>query len=393
MFLPPSFRSPVVRNHRDLRGFTLIELLVVIAIIAVLIALLLPAVQSAREAARRAKCVNNMKQIGLAVHNYVSTNDAIPPSAIASQTQNYQDQGVLCRILPYLEQQADYNSINFNYGVRGVWIQGGAWNDPPMDESVWSGEWGRSNATANITYIDAFICPSDGHNGGNNTFFMSGARRLICTTDYYWNVGLSRFFTGGRVNGPSYSPGALDQGNLNGPCADGVVRIATFQDGTSNTAVMSESLQSAEGSDVGSVGLRTVYAGPAWNKYIGQGTTDAPADWLAAQDCQNNGLTPDYWWKGEFALSGGHNIYSHTQTPNRRSCYWTNVNSFPGVSSDQDYAGATQTMVAASSLHPGGVNVLFMDGSVHFIKNSVNFRPWYAIATPNGGEIVSADAF
>jgi prepilin-type N-terminal cleavage/methylation domain-containing protein len=137
------------------RGFTLIELLVVIAIIAVLIALLLPAVQSAREAARRIQCVNNMKQIGLAVHNYHDANLAIPPSATIAGTAAaplpYQDQGVLCRALPYMEQTAIYNSINFYYGVRGS--STGAWNDPPMDTSVWAGEWGRSNATANITYV------------------------------------------------------------------------------------------------------------------------------------------------------------------------------------------------------------------------------------------------
>ncbi|WP_422924098.1 DUF1559 domain-containing protein [Singulisphaera sp. PoT] len=380
-----------MKVERSSRGFTLIELLVVIAIIAVLIALLLPAVQSAREAARRSQCVNNLKQIGLAVHNYVSTNDAIPPNAIASQTQNYQDQGVLCRILPFLEQTSVYNSINFNYGVRGVWHGGGSWNAAPMDEEVWSGDWGRSNATANITYVKAFLCPSDANNGGNNRFFINGDRRLISTTDYYWNVGLSRFLNGGTVNGPTYTPGALDQNSLNGPCAGSTITLATFTDGTSNTVIMSESVQSSEGIEKDGLGM--IYAGPAWNKYIGQGSPAMPADWLAAQDCQQNGLAHDYWWKGEFALSGGHNIYSHTQTPNRRSCYWTGVNSFPGVSSDQDYAGATQTMVAASSLHPGGVNVLFMDGSVRFVKNSVNFLPWYAIATPKGGEVVSSDAF
>ncbi|MHC5538371.1 DUF1559 family PulG-like putative transporter [Singulisphaera rosea] len=387
-----------MKCHREPRGFTLIELLVVIAIIAVLIALLLPAVQSAREAARRAQCVNNLKQIGLGVHNYVSANDAIPPTAtIGTSTQNYQDQGVLCRILPYIEQQPDYNSINFSYGVRAD-VPGNFsnWNDPPMDENAWAGKWGRSNATANITYVQSFLCPSDGHNGGNNTLFMSGQRKLIGTTNYYWNVGLSRFFTGGIINGPSYSPGAMDQ-NASKPgiaCANSVVTIATFQDGTSNTAIMSESLQSSEGQPIDGLGM--VYDGPAWDTYIGKGTPDAPADWLAAQDCQMGTtatLGQEYYWKGEFALSGGHNIYSHTQTPNRRSCYWVNVTSWPPTSSQQDFAGGTQTMVSASSRHPGGVNVLFMDGSVHFIKNSVNFRPWYAIATPRGGEVVSADAF
>jgi prepilin-type processing-associated H-X9-DG protein len=116
------------------------------------------------------------------------------------------------------------------------------------------------------------------------------------------------------------------------------------------------------------------------------------ADRQAAQYCQNTPPTDKYWWKGEFALSGGYDIYSHTHTPNRKSCYWANLNQFPATSSDQDFAGATQTMVAASSAHPGGVNVLFMDGSVRFVKNSVSFATWYAIATVAGGEIVSADA-
>jgi prepilin-type N-terminal cleavage/methylation domain-containing protein/prepilin-type processing-associated H-X9-DG protein len=382
-----------VSRSRVSRGFTLIELLVVIAIIAVLISLLLPAVQSAREAARRAQCVNNMKQIGLAVHNYVSTNEAIPPSAVYSATQNYQDQGVLCRILPYLEQNQDYNSINFNYGVRGIWLVGGAWNAPPMDESAWAGDWGRSNATANITYVSAFLCPSDANNGGNNTLFINGANKLICTTDYYWNVGTSRFFNGGMVNGPSYSPGVLDFEILNGaPCASKVIKISSFTDGTSNTAIMSESLQSNSGQEKDGLGMVYGIPGPLWKDFA-TGTQGGPPDWLAAQYCQNSTLQHEYWWKGEFALSGGHNIYSHTQTPNRRSCYWVNVNQQPGTSSDQDFAGATQTMVAASSAHPGGVNVLFMDGSVRFIKSTVNFQPWYAIATVSGGEVVSADAF
>jgi len=387
-----------VKADRKPRGFTLIELLVVIAIIAVLISLLLPAVQSAREAARRAQCVNNLKQIGLAIHNYVSANEAIPPAAtFRLGDPYYQDQGVLCRILPFLEQQADYNSINFNYGVRGI-SPGQPWNAPPMDEEGWAGDWGRGNATANITYVNAFLCPSDGNNGGNNRFFINGERRLISTTNYYYNVGLSRFFNGGVANGPSYTPGAIDREVTGGtPSAPGPVTIATFQDGTSNTAIMSESLQSDSGQDKDGLGM--VYAGPAWNTYIGKGDQFNPPDWLAAQDCQN-GITAklgkNYYWKGEFALSGGPNIYSHTQPPNRRSCFWVTVdNSFPGsaIAGYQDFAGGTQTMVAASSNHPGGVNAVFMDGTVRFVKNTVNFRAWYAIATPKGGEIVSADAF
>jgi prepilin-type N-terminal cleavage/methylation domain-containing protein/prepilin-type processing-associated H-X9-DG protein len=390
-----------VRVYRHSRGFTLIELLVVIAIIAVLIALLLPAVQSAREAARRAQCTNNMKQIGLAVNNYESTNGAIPPSACfassiaAEGITNYEDQGVLCRVLPYLEQAPDYNSINFMYGVRGIWVVGGSWDDPQNDDN-WSGDYGRSNKTANTTYVSAFLCPSDPNNGGNNTVLVNGQTKLVCTTDYYWNVGLSRFFNGGIVNGPSYSPGAVDYNVVPSGqfAAPKVIKIASFTDGTSNTAVMSESVQSNSGQQIDGPGM--VYAGPPWNFTGSPGL--GPLDWQAAQACQNESgkalqNAQDYWWKGEFALSGGHNIYSHTQTPNRRSCYWTQVNSYPGVSSDQDFAGATQTMVAASSYHPGGVNVLFMDGSVHFIKSSVNYIAWYAMATPAGGEVMSSDSY
>jgi len=150
---------------------------------------------------------------------------------------------------------------------------------------------------------------------------------------------------------------------------------------------MSESVQSASGQNLNDLG--TVWDGPAWNQFLGQPNPD----WLSAQYCQNTPGVPEYYWKGEFALSGGHNIYSHTQTPNRRSCYYTGVSSSPGTSSNQDYAGAAQTMVAASSYHPGGVNVLFMDGTVRFVKNTVSFIPWYAIATVAGGEVISADQY
>src|SRR5215813_13312468 len=123
------------------RGFTLIELLVVIAIIAVLIALLLPAVQSAREAARRSTCTNNMKQLGLAMHNYVSTHDYIPPVCIddpwlSPNNPPHQNWSIHARLLPYLEQQQAYNAINWTFGAR--WSDGNSgYGDPsPPDNAA-----------------------------------------------------------------------------------------------------------------------------------------------------------------------------------------------------------------------------------------------------------------
>ena len=108
------------------------------------------------------------------------------------------------------------------------------------------------------------------------------------------------------------------------------------------------------------------------------------ADWLQANACQNKGLTRDWDWKGEFWILGSEQNYSHTQTPNRRACNYLDI----GV----DGRGSI-TMMGASSMHPGGVNVVFGDGSVKFVKNSINYVPWYAIATPNGQEVVSTSDF
>ena len=181
----------------DRRAFTLIELLVVIAIIAVLIALLLPAVQSAREAARRMQCVNNLKQLGLATHNYESTNACLPPQMVISFTAANavawkSTWGASSRIVPYLELGALYNAINYTNKV----------SDP-------------TNATAVGVQIKTFLCPSEIHQQAyTSTNATTGVVSTYGLSNYAWSAGTWYTFGGATLNTPSQ--GAIGT-NLAGP--------------------------------------------------------------------------------------------------------------------------------------------------------------------------------
>jgi prepilin-type N-terminal cleavage/methylation domain-containing protein/prepilin-type processing-associated H-X9-DG protein len=314
------------------RAFTLIELLVVIAIIAVLIALLLPAVQAAREAARRAQCVNNLKQIGIALHGYHDVNGEIPPTSNAG-TPDFSMKG---RMLPYLEQTPLFNALNmsFNHG------------DAP-------------NVTVNTTRINVFVCPSDGNNPTNTDG----------STSYPNNIGVIRI-NGALVDGP---------GDKLGQSSDGPdITFASITDGLSNTVIFSEWVK-------GRINESTAGVHSVYQSSIPEAAGTTPDQYQAA--CLRDSSTVaniTFTQKGKdwlYAWCGWGGCYSAIMTPNQFGCWY-------GTGANSDH-----TMIGASSYHPGGVNTLFMDGSVKFIKNTVNKSVWRGLATKAGGEIISSDQY
>jgi prepilin-type N-terminal cleavage/methylation domain-containing protein/prepilin-type processing-associated H-X9-DG protein len=303
-------RAPFRIGRRG--GFTLIELLVVIAIIAVLIALLLPAVQSAREAARRMQCANNIKQVALAFANYESTYGCLVPGALSASPPNAVEQyggadiSIFVRMLPYYEQ-------------------GPLWN---ADNSIIDSSTHPANITIAGVGISTLWCPSDPTS--DSTINLSGP----------WYPGSP--YTQGYIYGYTLPPGTWVQHWTNYRCSTGMfgvsanpfgvlstnsasplITLASITDGTSNTLSFSEGWGSSS------------LGGPPWNVGLGSAYFDA--------------YHPPNW----------------------------------------------QTVHCPGSLHPGGVNVAFVDGSVHFIKNSVNSWPmlylgslvdpsWYTITYNSG---------
>jgi prepilin-type N-terminal cleavage/methylation domain-containing protein/prepilin-type processing-associated H-X9-DG protein len=343
-----------VALKRSHRGFTLIELLVVISIIAVLIALLLPAVQAAREAARRAQCTNNMKQLGLALHNYESANGSFPPAKLYSAgtlgAPYYNDpltQGgrVLnttghVLILGYFEQTAMLNAYNFSLPSCNATNTG-------VNVNVWGGMTAYlANTTVTQALISSYICPSDPglppYTNATSIYYCgNNAQRtnyMFCASQYYETYNGNYWTTNTRPQDAAIFSGC-----------DWSTTIAQIKDGTSNTTLMGEAPQ------------------VKWQVYYG-----------------------GFWGQGLWTSS-------HVMVYPLTSIWQSSLPNAPALPSQTGgAAGNPNNLVYAwrmGSHHPGGINVVFADGSVRFIKNSISGGTWFAVQTMRGGEVVSADSY
>jgi len=315
-------------------GFTLIELLVVISIIAVLIALLLPAVQAAREAARRSQCTNNLKQVGLALHNYESVFACFPPAYLSQRggggVHGAPDPTTLdagpgwaygAMLLASMEQQPLYQALNVNLPC-----------------------WLPANSTGASTVVGTFLCPSV--SASSRTFKVldqpGQALAEFARSHYVLNAG----------NEEPWGYQVQDhQGIADGPFyRNSLVRIANITDGLSSTLFMGEHT--------------SILSDKTWVGVV-PGAVVCPTPRFAFSTC-DFAATLVLTHSGPAAGEGG-----VIHPPNARSNH----------------------VCQMYSEHPGGANILLGDGSVRFIKESINQRTWAGLATCRGGEVISADQY
>jgi prepilin-type N-terminal cleavage/methylation domain-containing protein/prepilin-type processing-associated H-X9-DG protein len=364
------------------RGFTLIELLVVIAIIAVLIALLLPAVQSAREAARRIQCTNNLKQLGLGIANYESSNASLPIGTVFNTNvppcqspgfgDNCQNTPWFVLMLPYIEQGPLYNAFNAAIGMEGINLQ-----------SLWV------NSTVFTTKIQSFQCPSDNSNALALSAVSAASGGQVPPLPYSLTKGnygvnwgntdygqwAASGITGAFPNLYRQSPFGRNQAGTGAQ----LVTIASVTDGLSNTQFLSEILQGANDDVRGTIWVDNAGAGSYNTRFTPNGNFDILQAGLAGSNFDNvTGFGGSANYQPGQSPAGAYSLCD-SQPVQMLAC-WTQG------SEGKEY-------VASRSRHPGGVNNLFGDGSVRFIKSSISPMTWVALGTINSGEVISSDSY
>jgi prepilin-type N-terminal cleavage/methylation domain-containing protein/prepilin-type processing-associated H-X9-DG protein len=386
------------------RGFTLIELLVVIAIIAVLISLLLPAVQSAREAARRAQCVNNVKQLLLGLHNFESSNGTLPKGvnepylngltpqtgsdALGSdQTEPFGPNWAIM-ILPYIDQAPLYNSSN----VLGYPGWAGPYNNvsKPVQNApnanLYNMDW--CNTTVRSSRLAVFVCPTDPNNSPDSFFYTPSDYSnypQYAPMDQMNGIPLTNWARGnyGAVQGatdPDHQLNGLEDLGADpypGMPHSGVmglnygVKLAAVTDGLSNTAFVAELR----------VGLSSMDIRGTWALGLGMASLAGHAKPYNPTPNNKNGFTYPKCRDGGDELQNGPVL--GPLFPNA-ALQAMGFNCGGGM-----YNSGGQSR----SMHPGGVNVGFGDGSVHFIKNTIAQRTWYQILCKVDGSVMSSDQY